>query len=256
MMVNGLRLAMAALGLALCALAWGQPAAPVADRSPTWSSLSPMQRQALAPLQRDWATIEINRKQKWLEIAGRFRGMPLDEQKRLQERMADWARMTPAQRADARLQFQEVRRVPAEERQARWQAYQALPEEERSKLARQARPAAASAPASSATLASSSKARGPAAAGSPAKGHAVGNLAAPAGSSPPRQVAPTVVQAKPGATTTSMSTRAVPPPHHQPGSPKIAATPGYVDQATLLPRRGPQGSPIRAAASTNPAEQP
>ncbi len=33
---------------------------------------------------------------------------------------------------------------------------------------------------------------------------------------------------------------------------KIAATPGFVDQATLLPKRGPQGAATRAAAASVP----
>ena len=58
---------------------------------------------------------------------------------------------------------------------------------------------------------------------------------------PPRPVAPTVVQAQPGATTTLISKPPAPPPHQQPGLPKIAATPGFVDQATLLPTARPAG---------------
>ena len=77
------------------------------------------------------------------------------------------------------------------------------------------------------------------------------------GRPPAGAVAPTVVQAKPGATTTTMSTRAAPPPHHQAGLPKIAATPGFVDPATLLPQRGPQGAAVRPApAPDTPVHQP
>jgi hypothetical protein len=57
-----------------------------------------------------------------------------------------------------------------------------------------------------------------------------------------KPVAPTVVQAKPGATTTLMTTTAEPPAHHRPGQPKIAAKPGQVDRSTLLPRSGPQAA--------------
>ena len=66
---------------------------------------------------------------------------------------------------------------------------------------------------------------------------------------PARSVAPSVVPARPGATTTTVTTPAAPPLHHQPGLPKIAATPGFVDPATLLPQRGPQGAAVRAPAS-------
>ena len=69
----------------------------------------------------------------------------------------------------------------------------------------------------------------------------------PAFAAPPRAVAPTVVQAASGATTSLMNKRPAPPTHQQPGLPKIAASPGFVDRATLLPQRGPQGAATRSA---------
>ena len=232
----------ALVGLALSVAAAAAPA----ERTSSWSSLTPTQQQALQPLQRDWASIDANRKQKWLEVASRFPSMPPDERQRLQGRMAEWARLTPSERAGARLQFQEVRRLPAEERQARWQAYQALSEDERRSLAQRARPAAKA--ASTAEIAARTRA--------PDNTTGKSNFLGPSVNVPIRPIAPTVVQAKPGATTTTMSTRAAPPPHHQAGLPKIAATAGFVDPATLLPRRGAQGAAVRAAASADPAEQP
>lgn len=56
-----------------------------------------------------------------------------------------------------------------------------------------------------------------------------------------------IVQARPGATTRSMATPPSPPLHQQSGLPLIAATPGFVDPATLLPQRGPQGAATRSA---------
>lgn len=232
----------ASIGALAAALAGPVPAAEPAG-GPSWSSLSPAQQQALAPLQRDWSSIEPHRKQKWLEVSARFPTMPAEERARVKQRMADWARLTPAERALARMQFQEVRQLPAEERQARWQAYQALPEEERKTLAQRAKPVATqpSAPV----------------AGTQRPDTAKRNMVETQAAAPKRAVAPTVVQAKPGATTTSMATRVAPPAHNQAGLPKIAATPGFVDPATLLPRRGPQGAAVRsAAAATDPAVQP
>jgi hypothetical protein len=243
--VNRIRLP---LLVALLLVSLGAGAQVLVDRSPTWASLTPAQKQTLAPLQRDWATIEPNRKQKWLELATKFPTMPADERQRVQARMTEWARLTPNERAGARMQFQEVRRLPAEERQAKWQAYQALSPEERQSLAQRAKPAARAASAAEGEarrLASTPAPAGP-------KSNVVTVTAKP----PTRVVSPTVVQAKPGATTTSMSTRATPPLHHQAGLPKIAATPGFVDPATLLPKRGPQGAAVRAAASADPAEHP
>jgi hypothetical protein len=234
-------------GAWLLVISLGAVAQAVVDKAPAWASLTPAQQQALAPLQREWPTIDATRKQKWLEVAGKFPRMPADERLRVQERMAEWARMTPTERAGARMQYQEAKRLPAEERQAKWQAYQALSPEERESLAQRAKPAAKAASASD-----TPKPRVVAEAASGVKR----NVVVATGVAPTRVVAPTVVQAKPGATTTSIGKRASPPLHHQAGLPKIAATPGFVDPATLLPRRGPQGAGARAAASADPAEQP
>ncbi len=237
-------------GTALLVLSLGALAQAAVDKAPAWASLTPAQQQALAPLQREWPAIDGTRKQKWLEVAAKFPRMPADERQRVQARMAEWARMTPTERAGARMQYQEAKRVPAEERQAKWQAYQALTPEERSSLARRAKPAA-----KAASGADVSKSR--ALADSGTNGSVKRNVVVTTGAAPPtRVVAPTVVQARPGATTTSITKRASPPLHHQAGLPKIAATPGFVDPATLLPRRGPQGAGARAAASADPAEQP
>jgi len=240
-----------AAGALLCALVMGT-VVHAADRGVGWAALTPAQQQSLAPLQRDWDTIDANRRQKWLEVVTRFPTMAPAERERVRARMVEWARMTPTERAGARLQFQEASRVPAEERAAKWQAYQALPEEERRTLALRARPAVRAASAPAAVEAASRPRTGADAVAGNAKRNVVPVLPA----APTRVVAPTVVQARPGATTTTMSTRASPPPHHQAGLPKIAATPGFVDPATLLPQRGPQGAAVRAAASSDAAAQP
>jgi len=243
--VTGLRLPLLA---ALLAFSLSAGAQAVADRSPTWASLTASQQRSLAPLKHDWAAIDATRKQKWLEVAAKFPTMPSDEQQRLQARMSEWARLTPTERAGARMQFQEVRRLPVEERQAKWQAYQALSPEERENLAQRAKPAARATSGSEAPQASLGTA--------PRPTGAKDNVVAPSAKAPTRLVAPTVVQAKPGATTRSMAAGTTPPPHHQAGLPKIAATPGFVDPATLLPQRGPQGAAVRAAAAAQPQENP
>jgi hypothetical protein len=76
----------------------------------------------------------------------------------------------------------------------------------------------------------------------------------PAFAAPPKPVAPTVVRAGPGATTTPITRRPAPPSHLQTGLPKIAATPGFVDKATLLPQRGPQAAATRSASAASAAD--
>lgn len=227
------RLAAALLAAALCT---GVVLAADGD-PPGWSQLTKAQQAVLAPLQRDWSGIDAQQKAKWLEVAGRYPKMHPADRQRLQERMAAWARMTPAERTRARMQFKESRQFSPEDRQARWEAYQALPDDERRKLAQQrVKPAA--------------KVQAPAGNGS-ASGEPTPkrNIVSPARQAAAKPVAPTVVQARPGATTSVMSTRAPAPAHQQPGLPKIAATEGFVHPDTLLPRRGPQGAAVSAASA-------
>jgi hypothetical protein len=228
---------LAALLLA-AAMAWPAVAAPPppVDQPPTWQSLNAGQRTALAPLRRDWPTIDAQRKQKWLEVAGRFQTMPETERQRVQARMAEWARMSPDERGRARLQFQESRQFSPEERQSRWDAYQALPESERRALAQRTRETVPAAP----------RALPPAKAADPKS-----NILPPGRQAATKPVAPTVLQAQPGATTTLMSTRPAPPAHQQAGMPKIVASEGFVNPNTLLPNRGPQGAAMQSASKTS-----
>jgi hypothetical protein len=220
------------------------PPSRTAEQGPAWASLTPAQQSALAPLRQDWPTIDAGRKQKWLEVVQRFGSLSPAERERVQERMADWARMTPAERGRARMQFQESRTIPAQERQALWEAYQALPSDERRALAAHA---AASAPSARAPAGRQEARPG---AGPVAKQNVV---QAPGARPPARPVAPTVVQAKPGASTTLVSRQSTPPAHNQVGLPKIAATRDFVDPATLLPVRGPQAAAVVMPAGAVPS---
>ena len=222
-----------------------------AEQGLRWGELKPAQQAVLKPLEPDWSGIDAQRKQKWLELATRFPKMSPTEQGRVQARMVEWAKLTPTERGQARVNFQEAKQLPAQDRQARWDAYQALPPEQKRELAARASPAGSSSGAEPArkpfapvtTLEKTGREL------PQAKSNIVPN---PAFSASPKPVSPTVVRAGPGATTTVMTKRPMPPSHQQTGLPKIAATPEFVNKATLLPQRGPQGAATRAAAATEP----
>lgn len=122
-------------------------AAAVAGRI-EWHNLNGAQRTALAPLERDWSSLGPDQQRKWVALTQNFNRMTPQERATLQGRMTEWANLTPAQRTQARLNFGEVRKVPTDERRAKWEEYQALPEEERARLARERpKPPAGAAPA-------------------------------------------------------------------------------------------------------------
>ncbi len=104
------------------------------ETSPRWSELSEPQQKALVPLQGLWPTLEANRKRKWLAIAQHFAEMSESSQALAQERMREWAALTPLQRSQARLSFAQLQQLSGDEKLAKWEAYQALNEEEKQKI--------------------------------------------------------------------------------------------------------------------------
>ena len=228
------------------------PPKPGVEEGIRWGELKPAQRTALKPLERDWSGIDAARKQKWIDISGRFQKMSPDEQARLQARMNEWTKLSPQERGAARLNFQEAKQMPAQDRQARWDAYQALTPEKRLELAERARPPADGARKNATAVPRNGDAK--AGRDAPqAKSNIVPN---PAYAAPPKAVAPTVLRAGPGATTSLISKRPAPPSHQQTGLPKIAATPEFVNKSTLLPQRGPQAAATRSAAAASGIAEP
>ncbi|WOP14354.1 DUF3106 domain-containing protein [Ottowia sp. SB7-C50] len=100
-----------------------------------WGSLNGERRAALQPLEKLWPTLSADQQRKWVALTQNYSRMSPDERSTLQSRMAEWVNLTPAQRTQARLNFGEVRKVPADEKRAKWEEYQALPAEQRERLA-------------------------------------------------------------------------------------------------------------------------
>jgi hypothetical protein len=104
------------------------------ETSPRWSELNDAQKKALMPLQNLWPSLEANRKRKWLAIAQNFADMNESSQILAQERMREWAALTPLQRSQARLSFAQIQQLSSDEKLAKWEAYQSLNDEEKQKI--------------------------------------------------------------------------------------------------------------------------
>lgn len=105
------------------------------ETQPAWTDLGAEQRAALQPLAGTWATLSEAQKRKWIAISRNFDRMAPEERAKLHSRMNDWVMLSPQQRAQARLNFGETRSLSADDRKAKWEAYQALSAEEKRKLA-------------------------------------------------------------------------------------------------------------------------
>jgi len=114
-----------------------QASAPSAKQE--WALLTPAQQLALQPLAKSWASLSNGQKRKWLEISLNYPSLSADDKAKMHSRMSEWAALSPRARAEARLNFastQELsKQLSTQEKQAKWQAYQSLSNEEKRKLA-------------------------------------------------------------------------------------------------------------------------
>jgi hypothetical protein len=109
--------------------------AAMPDVRPLWNELTPVQQQALAPLAQEWNKLDSNHKEKWIAIGNKYPMMSLEQQKRLQENLLGWAKLTPEQHRIARESYARAKKLDPEQKTAKWQQYQLLPEEQKQKLA-------------------------------------------------------------------------------------------------------------------------
>lgn len=110
------------------------PAKRVEAAKPAWNELTPAQKQALAPLVGAWGTMSDAQRRKWLALSKNYPKLPQPEQAKLHSRMTEWAALSPQQRTQARLNFAETQTLAPQDKKAKWEAYQALPAEEKRKL--------------------------------------------------------------------------------------------------------------------------
>ena len=118
----------------LLALAATVAVAAPKERGPQWAALTADQQQILSPLAGEWNKYGLQHKKKWLGIAKRYPAMKPEEQKRVQARMQNWAKLTPEQRWQAREQYRSIGKLAPDRREElrrHWAEYQALPPHEK-----------------------------------------------------------------------------------------------------------------------------
>lgn len=133
------------LALSAAAIACSAPAAQAADDppqrasllplvQPLWSDLTTEQQAVLEPFAGQWNTWSAAEKRTWVRLADRVPKMAPDAQERTAQRVREWAALTPEQRRLARQNYRLAKRLPPDERQARWESYRDLTPEQRAVL--------------------------------------------------------------------------------------------------------------------------
>jgi hypothetical protein len=101
---------------------------------PLWSELTAAQQRVLEPFAAQWNALPLSEKRAWADLAGRFPKMKPDARKRVEQRVVEWAALTPEQRRLARANYRLAQQVARENVLAEWESYQALTPEQRSVL--------------------------------------------------------------------------------------------------------------------------
>lgn len=83
-----------------------------------WSTLSPVQQQALAPLSSEWDALSEKQQKHFMKIAQHFPQLNKIQQQRLHARLEKWSKLTPEQRQQARKKYNLIQKLPPEKREA------------------------------------------------------------------------------------------------------------------------------------------
>lgn len=188
---------------------------------PTWKQLDGKQQQALAPLQERWSGISELQKRRWLALAQTWDTRSPEEQTKLHSRMSEWASLSAQQRSQARLNYAVTKRLAASpsDKRAQWEAYQALSEEEKKRLAAKAAPRPKGAATAIHPVSPKKLAHVPAAANAPAATPNPPKIAPPTDFQPAPALppAPVVVETAPVVMPSAVSTP-LPPLEQAPGA--------------------------------------
>lgn len=107
--------------------------------APAWNELARDQQIALTPLKKAWPELTDGQRRKWIAVVKNFSNLSLADQEKIQDRMEDWAALKPAERERARDNFANSKLAAPTNKAGSWEEYQALPQEERNRLAAQAK---------------------------------------------------------------------------------------------------------------------
>lgn len=110
------------------------PSALLVAPQPKWKELSAEQKRVLAPLAKEWDSMENYRRKKWLGIVRTYMQLSPDEQQRVQERMRVWAKLSPEQRMEVREQYRQFKHLPSDQKaevRRQWENYATLPPEDK-----------------------------------------------------------------------------------------------------------------------------
>jgi hypothetical protein len=83
----------------------------------SWSTLTPMQQQALAPLVAQWDTMPDKQQKRLLATTKRYPQLTPEQKQLFLTRLTEWSKLTPEQRNRAREKYKAFSKVPPDKRE-------------------------------------------------------------------------------------------------------------------------------------------
>lgn len=91
--------------------------APANAAAQSWRSLTPTQREALAPMVQQWDTLPELQRHRLLATAKHYSRLTPEQKQRYHDRLEKWSKLTPAQREAARAKYRAFKELPEEKRE-------------------------------------------------------------------------------------------------------------------------------------------
>jgi hypothetical protein len=82
-----------------------------------WSTLTPMQQEALAPIAHEWSTMPEIQQKRLLATTKRYPQLSPKKKQLFLTRLTEWSKLTPEQRNRAREKYKAYSKVPADKRE-------------------------------------------------------------------------------------------------------------------------------------------
>lgn len=95
----------------------GLVSSPCSAAAPSWRALTPIQREALAPMVGQWDILPEIQRSRLIETAKHYPRMTPEQKQRYHDRLKKWSELTPEQREAARKRYRAFNKLPAKERE-------------------------------------------------------------------------------------------------------------------------------------------
>ena len=83
----------------------------------SWTTLTPMQKEALAPIAQQWDTLPDKQQKRLLATTKGYPKLSPNEKQHFLTRLTDWSKLTPEQRDRAREKYKAVSKLAPEKRE-------------------------------------------------------------------------------------------------------------------------------------------